>query len=194
MSTLNLRRRLRALRLERRIGVIADLCVVAGIVIGLWTYLDQKRDADALRKREAALQFAALRHEAVNAEAAQALIEALSKDGRYMLALGNQKDAKKADAQKIVEEVGVGRIDGLAKFYISVASCVETKVCDEAIVRNVFEDDIRFFYCSTRENIFPIVYDRFNDSGIYEKLTEYFKKYVKSCPPGPTAANLSEEL
>jgi hypothetical protein len=193
MSGRSLGGALRQIRFERRMGVAADLCVVAGIVIGLWTYFDQKSEADALRKREAALQFAALRHEAVNAEAAQALITALSKDGRYLIQLGNQKDAKQQDAQKIVDEVGLGRIDGLAKFYISAATCVETEVCDETIVRNVFEDDIRFFYCSTSENIFPIVQGSFHDPNIYDGLTAYFNKYVKSCPPGPTVASLSEK-
>ena len=184
----------RLTQLERLIAAVANLCIMAGIAVGLFTYLDQKHDAQALRKREAALQFAALRHESAIADASQALREALSKDGRYIVALGEQEEAKKSDAEKVVTEVGVGKIDALAKFYISVASCVETDVCDQGIIHSLFDEDIKFFYCATEDEIMPILYDRFYDRHIYDKLKEYFQKYIHACPPRPTAATLSETL
>ncbi len=167
-------------------GIIANFCVALGVVIAIGTFFFQRVAAEAQRRRDASLQFIAMRSDSVYAEASQTVLSALLLDARLRFVRGADEEAKASDALEIIKEVGIGRLDSLAMFYSSVGWCVTSKTCEREIIDPVFRDEITLFYCSTRDYVLPKIADRFQADERYTKLKAYFEESKASCLPKST--------
>jgi hypothetical protein len=173
----------RAKTIEPWFGIIANAAVVFSVLFALHTYSDQKSEAQKQRMREASLQFVAMRNSEFEATS-RIVIAAQLKDGRIAIAMGGDEEAKKADSERIIAEVGRDRIDSLAMFYASIQSCIDAKICDKDTIDPIFKGEITLFYCINEKYTLRALADRFRDAGRYDNVAKYFKRLGATCPRG----------
>ena len=98
--------------------------------------------------------------------------------------MGRDEEAKKADSERIIAEVGRDRIDSLAMFYASIQSCIDEEICDKDTIDPIFKDEITLFYCINEKYTLRALADRFRAKERYSNVAKYFNRLGQACPRG----------
>lgn len=167
--------------------IAANIVVVAGIFLGFAIFWIQRIDQKTAQRREAAMEFVKLKHEDVYRDTAAAISDAFAYEGPNEILQSNQESDKAIRRAEITEAIGLAKIKTMADLYLSVISCVNSKICDEKIASDAYRDDIWAFYCLNREDGLATIGKRLNRKDYAVPMAKFGGACVSE--PSPAAAS-----
>jgi hypothetical protein len=154
--------------------IASNVAVILSALVVVPMYLVQRRDTNQLERQKLAAEMFQRKYDERVMTAYTKVSDVFDTRNRdFDIFAGGQESAKKAVAERIVAEAGLGEIKIVVDYYNDLLVCMDAKLCDENLATSLIGQDIKNFYCKARSAGLPQLRERYAYKAYGERLERF---------------------